>query len=409
MDDDCCASALKSDSDVATAPQRETRRRMRWLLLAMVGVAILLAFAGWPMLRVHLQSVAVLDLVGDKPVPEWLRRFVNEPIAVRDLQLPLASGTVRARLYTPLVPRGAGPKNAPAIIVLHGVHHLGIDEPRLENFATAMAACGVQVLTPELPDIKDYQVGSNSIATIGESAGWLTNEDGGKPVGVLGLSFSGGLSLLAAADPKYQQDIRFVMAVGSQDEMSRVAAYYRTGEDVRPDGTEETLAPHEYGPLVLEYEHVGEFVPAQDVAPIRAVLRAHLYEDPTAEHVALAGLNSTQADEAKALMDTSLPATRTALERADERHADDMAAVSPHGRLATLKTPVFLLHGAGDNIIPSAETEWMASELPKRSLKAVLISPLLSHLDLDGAKPTMADQLRLVHFFAGVLHAAAVR
>jgi hypothetical protein len=86
----------------------------------MVTVAILLAFAGWPMLRVHLQSVAVLDLVGDKPVPSWLRR----PIAVQDLQLPLASGTVRARLYTPL-----RPKNAPAIIVLHGVHHLGIDEP----------------------------------------------------------------------------------------------------------------------------------------------------------------------------------------------------------------------------------------------------------------------------------------
>ncbi|HXS12054.1 MAG TPA: hypothetical protein VN734_05080 [Acidobacteriaceae bacterium] len=389
---------------MATATHHETRRRMRRLMLTMVGTAILLAFAGWPMLRVHLQSVAVLDLVGDKPVPSWLRWFVSEPIAVRELPLPLPSGTVRARLYTPLAP-----KNAPAILVLHGVHHLGIDEPRLENFATAMAACGVQVLTPELPDIKDYQVGANSIATIGESAEWLTKEDGGRAVGVLGLSFSGGLSLLAAADPGYQKDIRFVMAVGSQDEMSRVAAYYRTGEDVRPDGTEESLPPHEYGPLVLEYEHVGEFVPAEDVTPIRAVLRAHLYEDEAAERLALTRLSVAQAAEAKALMDTSLPATRTALEREDERHAEDMAAVSPHGRLATLRTPVYLLHGAGDNIIPSAETEWMASELPKRSLKAVLISPVLSHLDLDGAQPTMGDQLRLVHFFALVLHAAEVQ
>ena len=203
MDDDCCTSALKSDSDVATAPERETRRRMRWLMLAMSGAAILLAFAGWPMLRVHLQSVAVLDLVGDKPVPPWLRRFVNEPIAVRDLQLPLASGTVRARLYTPLAPTNAGAQNAPALVVLHGVHHLGIDEPRLENFATAMAECGVQALTPELPDIKDYQVGKNSIATIGESAEWLTHEDGGRPVGVLGLSFSGwAVAAGGSGDPR---------------------------------------------------------------------------------------------------------------------------------------------------------------------------------------------------------------
>jgi len=400
MDDDGCNSALKSES----APLRETRNRMRWLMLAMAAATILLAYAGWPLVRVHLQSVAVLDLVGNKPVPKWLRRFVSEPIQVRDLELPLASGAVRARLYTPVAPR-----NAPAILVLHGVHHLGIDEPRLENFATAMASCGIQVLTPELPDIKDYQVGKSSIATIGESAEWLAHSDGGRPVGVLGLSFSGGLSLLAAAEPEYQPDIRFVLAVGSQDEMSRVAAYYESGEDLRPDGTFEKLPPHDYGPLVLEYAHVGEFVPAQDVAAIRAVLRAHLYEDAAGERLAIAGLSAAQAAEAKALMDTTLPATRTALERADERHADDMAAVSPHGRLATLKTPVYLLHGAGDNIIPSAETEWMASELPKRNLKAVLISPVLSHLNLDGAGPTTADQLRLVHFFAEVLHAAEVK
>ena len=70
---------------------------------------------------------------------------------------------------------------------------------------------------------------------------------------------------------------------------------------------------------------------------------------------------------------------------------------------------VDLLHGAGDNIIPSAETEWMASELPRGSLKAVLISPVLSHLDMDAANPTMLDQLQLVHFFAKVLHAAEVQ
>jgi acetyl esterase/lipase len=404
MDDDCFNSALKSDSKLTVAIQGETRRRLRWLMLAMAATAILLAFAGWPEVRVQLQSAAVLDIVANKPVPSWLRRFVNEPIQVRDLELPLASGAVRARLYTP-----ARPENAPAIVVLHGVHYLGIDEPRLMNFATAMAACGIQVLTPELPDIKDYQVGTNSIATIGESAEWLTQTNHGRPVGVMGLSFSGGLSLLAAADARYQPDIRFVVAVGSQDEMSRVAEYYETGEDERPDGTMEKLPPHDYGALVLEYEHLGEFVPAGDLAPVRAVLRAHLYEDAAGERTALARLTAAQSTEAKALMDTVLPTTRAELERDDARHAADMAAVSPHGRLATLKTPVYLLHGEGDNVIPSAETEWMEAELPRRTLKAALISPVLSHLNLDGAGPTTMDQLRLVHFFAEVLHAAEVQ
>jgi hypothetical protein len=48
----------------------------------------------------------------------------------------------------------------------------------------------------------------------------------------------------------------------------------------------------------------------------------------------------------------------------------------------------------------------MANELPGTTLQEVLVSPVLSHLDLDGAKPGVLDQWRLVHFFALVMHAA---
>ncbi len=356
------------------------------------------------MVRVTLQAAAVLKLVANQPVPENLRWTVADHVAVDDLTFPATTGTVRARLYTPVEA-----PDAPALIVLHGVHHLGIDEPRLIAFATAMSACGLRVLTPELPDIKDYHVGPNSIITIGESAEWLAGHTGGHPVGVMGLSFSGGLSLLAAADPQFAPSIKFVFAVGSQDEMGRVAAFYRTGQDTRPNGTEQLLPPNEYGPLVLEYENLEDFVPAQDLAPLRAVLRAHLYEDlpnSPAEKAALSRLNPQQAGEARALMATDSPTTRALLAKAEAKHITDMARVSPHGHLGHLTVPVYLLHGAGDNIIPSAETLWMESELPTTTLKAVLISPVLSHLDLDGAAPGPIDNLRLVRFFALILHAA---
>lgn len=387
---------------------RAARRRNRWVRWLQMGTLPLLVIAlvlvGWPFLHAHLQSIAVLELVSNEPVPPLLRRFVSEPIQVRELELPLRSGAVRARLYTP-----ARHPKAPALVVLHGVHHLGMNEPRLVTFASALAACGVQVLTPELPDIKDYHVGANSIATIGESAEWMARAQGGRSVGVMGLSFSGGLALLAAADPQFRPSIRFVVAVGSQDEMARVSEYYRTGEDERPNGREEMLPPHEYGALVLEYEHLDEFVPAGDLSALRAVLRAHLYEDAEGEKTAWQRLTPKQTDEAKALLNPALPATRDALARAEARHIQDMAGVSPHGHLAQITTPVYLLHGEGDNIIPSAETEWMEAELPSETLKAALISPVLSHLNLDGAGPSALDHVRLVHFFALILQAAEER
>ena len=394
-------------SQGAPAVPRPVRRSLLRTLLhsaALVLLVLLLGFVLWPMIRVHLQAAAVLKLVANQPVPEAIRWTVSDRVAVDDLYYDTSLGAVRARLYTPLEH-----PNAPALIVLHGVHHLGIDEPRLIAFATAMSACGLRVLTPELPDIKDYHVGANSITTIGESAEWLSAHADGQPVGIMGLSFSGGLSLLAAGDPQFSKSIKFVFAVGSQDQMQRVATYYRTGQDARPTGAPELLPPHEYGPLVLEYEHLEDFVPRGDLAPLRLVLRAHLYEDVAAEKAAMARLSPHQTEEARVLMDTNSKFTRSLLAKAEAKHVNDMAHVSPHGHLGKLTVPVYLLHGEGDNIIPAAETLWMESELPTTTLKAALISPVLSHLDLDGAGPGVTDNLRLLHFFAEVLAAAETK
>jgi hypothetical protein len=48
----------------------------------------------------------------------------------------------------------------------------------------------------------------------------------------------------------------------------------------------------------------------------------------------------------------------------------------------------------------------MANELQPDDLKAVLVSPVLSHLDLNGPKPGAMDQWRLINFFARMIRAA---
>ncbi|ADW70017.1 alpha/beta hydrolase family protein [Granulicella tundricola] len=378
----------------------ERIRRQRLLFTAILTAGLIVfALAIWPFTKDHLEAISVLQQVSQKPVPALIADLVSHPVTTQDLTLDTESGKVRARLYMP-----ANNPNAPALIVLHGVHHLGIDEPRLEGFASAMASTGLRVLTPELPDIKDYHVDSTSIKTIGESTQWFAHKTGA-PVGVMGLSFSGGLALLAAADPLYKKDFKFVFAVGSQDSMNRVAQYYRTNQDERPNGSTELLPAHEYGPLVLEYEYVEDFVPRQDIARIRAVLRAHLYEDKPAEATASLKLDERQKAEALDLMDAASPHTRSLIAAAAARHANELNGLSPGGHLRTLMTPVYLLHGQADNIIPSAETLWMASELPTITLQAMLVSPVISHLDM-GTNPTLADQWHLIHFFALIMHAA---
>jgi pimeloyl-ACP methyl ester carboxylesterase len=144
----------------------------------------------------------------------------------------------------------------------------------------------------------------------------------------------------------------------------------------------------------------------EDQAAIRPVLREHLYEDKSAEKLAVAKLNERQRAEAAELMDSNSAVTKGKLAASDVKHAREMERLSPHGTLRTMTTPVYLLHGQADNIIPAAETLWMASELPRTALQEMLVSPVLSHVNLDGANPGVLEQWRLVHFFALVLHAA---
>ena len=383
---------------------RTTIRAHRAAFYTLLSASIVIfVIAAWPFTKDHLEAIAVLDQVASHPVPAVIGNLVAHPISTEDTTIATESGLVRARLYLPELPPDKFAK-APALIVLHGVHHLGIDEPRLESFASSMASCGYRVLTPELPDIKDYHVDSTSIKTIGESTQWFALHTG-SPVGVMGLSFSGGLALVAAADPLYKKSFKYVFAVGSQDSMSRVSQYYRTGSDERPNGTTELLPAHEYGPLVLEYEYLEDFVPARDIPAIRAVLRAHLYEDKPAEELAEMRLSPSQKIAAGQLMDTTNLKTRALINDAITKHTAELAGLSPNSHLARMTTPVYLLHGEADNIIPSAETLWMASELPSVTLQAMLVSPVISHIDIEGTKPGLWDQWRLIHFFALIMHA----
>ena len=274
---------LRRERHQADVSAGRSWRRPHWVAVVFSALLLMFAFlAVAPFVAAHLQAAAVLNEVAGQPVTWALRIFAHHHVTVSDVTLPDENGNpIHARLYLP-----DGDNTASGMVVLHGVHHLGMHEPRLIAFAQAMASCGLRVLTPELPGIADYHVTPESIRTIGNSAVWLARANPNhdlQPVSVLGLSFSGGLSLLAAADPVYHPAIRLVVTVGSQDEMSRVAAYYRTGSDEQPNGTAEVLPPHEYGALVLEYEHLGDFVPAADLTPLRALLRAHLYEDVAGE------------------------------------------------------------------------------------------------------------------------------
>jgi pimeloyl-ACP methyl ester carboxylesterase len=370
-------------------------RAAAWAAIVLV---VLLAISFVP-LRQYLRAAAVLWRLESQQTTNWLANLGADPVRVENAAIPAAT-PIQARFYYPI-----GVKNAPVMIVLHGVHRLGIAEPRMVAFARALSSRGFLVITPELQDLADYRVTTASITTIGQCAAFV-RKSMGKPTVIIGLSFAGGLALMAAARPEWRDDIAMVVAVGAYDSMQRVLEFFATNQIETPSGKIFHLQAHEYGPLIAAYDYPQEFFSSQDIPAARATLKYLLWEDVPRAKAEAARLSPKGRELMELLFAHRIDVLAPVILRGIRKYKDEFATVSPSGNLAGLRAPVYLLHGAGDTVIPWTESEWLARDLPAGRLRKILISPVLSHLDLSGS-PSLWDRLKLVHFISELLRDAA--
>jgi pimeloyl-ACP methyl ester carboxylesterase len=193
--------------------------------------------------------------------------------------------------------------------------------------------------------------------------------------------------------------------VGAHDDLGRVLRFFTTNAAPRPDGTTLALRAHDYGAVVLVYSHVEDFFAPDDVPAARDALRAWLHEDFDAGRDRARALSPEGAGLMKRIFEHDGPALAPLLDTEIARLAPGFAAVSPSAHLADVRVPVFLLHGAGDTVIPSSETEWLAHDTPRALLRAALVSRAIEHVELEG-ETKLGDELALVHFMSDVLEAA---
>jgi dienelactone hydrolase len=324
-------------------------------------------------------------------------RFAQHPLTEEMGTAQTPSGPFRYRIYKP-----SDVSNPGGIVVLHGVHHLGLEEPRLVHFSRALAAAGIEVMTPELKDLADYHVTPETIDEIGASAVLLSTQMKQPKVGVMGLSFAGGLALLAACQPEYAQRIGFVFTIGAHDDLARVARFFATNTVENPNGSTTPFAAHEYGVLILAYSHLEDFFSPQDVPVAREALRLWLWEQPEASRKA-EQLSPAGHAEWELLLHHRDQLRQKFLDEI-KLHSDEMQAVSPHGQIGGITVPVFILHGSGDTVIPATESRWLARDIPANKLKAILDSPAVIHANVGDT--SLREKWALVDFLAQVLDSA---
>ena len=369
--------------------------------------------------------IRAADLQG---TPRRLADLDTRAVEQREIAIPTPRGSLRARVYTP-----SGGSHRVALLT-SGLHVSGIEEPRLTRIAHELAASGIVIVTPDIPELSRFEVSPAITDTIERAAVWLASESGlagDRRIGMMGISFSGGLSLVAAGRPSLKDHVNYVFSFGGHADLPRVLRYLCTGIEPMPSGRVQLKAeatpaaervpnqpfvrpPHDYGVAVILLAMADRLVPAAQAAPLRDAVRRYLIASALDSNVDK-DKAAREFDALKQLAKTMREPSATLLRYINERDVVHLGArllplLGSYGSDPALSesrspkpaAPVFLLHGVDDNVIPSIESEYLADDLRPKVPVRLLLSGLISHAEAD--RPIhVNDVLQLASFWGDLL------
>jgi len=259
-----------------------------------------------------------------------------------------------------------------------------------------------------------------------------------RPIALFGISFSGGLSIVAAGRPSLANHISHVFALGGHDDLPRVLRYLCTGQEPFPPGQARialnaagagsaadsvqpfTRTPREQGLLVMLMGVATRVAPPAQADALRDAVRDFLSasssngrSDPSQA--------SAQLDALKARVSKMPEPSKTLMRYVIDRDVVHLGArllpyINAYGSAPSMSVskspkpnvPAFLLHDAGDNVIPSVESEYLSEDLRGRAAVKLLLSPLAASavrdVSADSDPPVRAGEvLQLASFWGDVL------
>lgn len=370
----------------------EGPRRWSWRRRLLVGAASLLGallIGGAIAYRMLMPGAVFLTrLVDARPEAQ----YAGQPFSERSVVIP-AEGELRALRAHLVVPERPSLRT---IVLVHGAHHNGIDEPRLLALARKLAGVGAPVVVAE-SSLASLVMEPVAVDEIVRAVRWTLDDSGlvagdGK-VGLMGICVGGGLTICAASREAIRDRVGFVFAIGAHAEMGPVRRYLCSGQ--LPGGG--SRPPDHYGTVVVLINLAADLLPAEQVAPLRACLLRYQRDGADAARAAQQALPEPARDLARLALDGhTLELGSRLLAHVDRQPGD--ALISPLSQPAP-PAPAFLLHSASDKVVPPEQAPVLGEHLGAGS--EVLVSPLFSHVDPDAGD--WGEMLKLASFITRML------
>lgn len=300
-----------------------------------------------------------------------------------DLMLPEIHQTASGYEYHIYYPRG---KAIRTLLLIYGMSIAGENDSRLLKFAHACVNAGLKVIIPHLPGLMDFRFSRSDLQRLVRITRLLAR-DGSKKIGLIGFSTGGSYSMLLARHPALQDKIGPVVLFSPIYDARDVANRLHTPLNLLPQT-----------PKAWDHFFWNQFFIAYRNRRLLKLSEAV----QSALQTLLIDWEGFNLEVKRVFYENQIIPLRL-FERTDLLDEGMvLEQLSARGQLANVKSPVFILHDASDQIVPPDHSRRMYAELAQRGAEfqqEILVTPWLSHVMLQNTG-SLSELTKIVSFTA---------
>jgi pimeloyl-ACP methyl ester carboxylesterase len=328
----------------------------------------------------------------------WIDELATPPgIVRRSAWIDTADGRrVQVWVYAPPEGRGVG-----VYLLASGLHYAGPADKRMDRFARVLAASGFWVVAPFVESFMGMRVRQEALRDVEAVSAWITAQPQweGLWMGVFSVSFGSLLALKAAASDDQGRIKRLVLFGGYRDWRAtmrfcatgmvngvKVGAHDPLNFPVLMTNVLETVCDSEEGQRVLKRAW-GQYVratwgrPEMKTDKWREVAQA-IGEALDPQWRSLFWIGCNHKPGGAALIEEAMHIT------------PGLDALDPDPYFAQVRCPVTLMHGSGDDVIPSSELEQLRVALAPYTEVEPLVTGTYGHTGRSGGLRQAVSEAR---------------
>jgi pimeloyl-ACP methyl ester carboxylesterase len=268
------------------------------------------------------------------------------------------------------------------------------------------------VLVPQVPEWVDLKLEPElTLPTVRAALDGLRSlpdtSDG--PYGLIGFSFGAPQAVIAAAHQDVSEQLAGVVGFGGYCDVASMVRFQMTGR-FEWGGATHRLRPDPYGRWIMGGNHltsIPDYQDAQDVADalghlaIEAGERRILASDPSYDTLKEQLKEQVSPDRREIFDLFAPPSDREPAETEAERITPLLTRAAmkrsplldPLPFLSRIDTPVQLIHGRNDRLIPYTETLRLEAAFPEEKRVDTTITALMEHSEQGGRLASMGKEI----------------